>query len=130
VLALVVALYVVATAAGAGQPSGEGGSGPSGSGLTRSLGGVLVLPAASGDVEGALPGCRQGATLTVASGQVCRYRLRTGFLAKRLRLRLTAGSPLVAVQEGMIDPRVAYDRATRKEAIEPFLQAEEGAAAS
>ena len=96
-LALVVVLYVVATAAGAGQPSGGGGDGPSGSGLTKTLGGVLVLPASSGDVMAALPGCRQGGTLMVASGQSCPYRLRSGFLGKRLSLRLTAGSPLVAV---------------------------------
>ena len=94
-LALVVALYVVATAAGARQPGGGGD--PSGSGLTRALGGLLVLPASSGDVMAAPPGCRQGATLTVATGQECRYRLRNGFLARRLRLSLTAGGPLVAV---------------------------------
>jgi hypothetical protein len=99
VLALAVALYVVATAAGAGQPSGGGGGGPSGSGLTQSLGHVLVLPASSGDVEAVLPGCRQGGTLTVASGQACVYRLRSGFLAKRLRLSLTVGSSLIAVLE-------------------------------
>ena len=99
VLALVVALYLLATAAGAGQPSGGGGGGPSGSGLTRALGGLLVLPASSGDVEGAAPGCEEGASLTVATGLECRYRLRSGFLGKRLRLRLTAGSPLVAVLE-------------------------------
>jgi hypothetical protein len=99
VLAVVVALYLVAIAAGAGQPGGSGGGGSSGSGLTQALGGVLVLPASSSDVEDARPGCRQGATLTVASGKACRYRLRSGFLGKRLGLRLTAGSPLVAVLE-------------------------------
>jgi Tfp pilus assembly pilus retraction ATPase PilT len=31
------------------------------------------------------------------------------------------------VQEGSVEPRVAYDRALRKEAFEPFL--EEGSAA-
>ena len=98
-LALVVALYVVATAAGAGQPSGGGGGDPNGSGLTHTLGGVLVLPASSGDVVAALPGCGQGGTLTIASGEACQYRLRSGFLGKRLSLRLTAGSPLVAVLE-------------------------------
>jgi hypothetical protein len=97
VLAVVVALYVVATAAGARQPSG--GAGPSGSGLTRTLGGVLVLPASGGDVTGAATGCRQGGTLTVAAGRQCRYRLKTAFLAKRLRLRLATGSSLGAVLE-------------------------------
>ena len=33
---------------------------------------------------------------------------------------------LQLVQDGSIDPRVAYDRAQRKDALEPFLQAEEG----
>jgi twitching motility protein PilT len=37
---------------------------------------------------------------------------------------------LQLVQDGTIDPRVAYDKASRKEALEPFLQAEEGAVAS
>ena len=36
---------------------------------------------------------------------------------------------LALVQDGTIDPRVAYDRAMRKEAFEPFLAAEEGATA-
>jgi hypothetical protein len=99
VLALVVALYVVATAAGAGQGAGGGSSGPSGSGLAPALGRVLVLPASSSDVEAVLPGCRQGGTLTVASGQACVYRLRSGFLARRLRLQLTAGTSLVALLE-------------------------------
>jgi hypothetical protein len=95
VLALVVALYVVATAAGGRQGSGSGS--PSGGGLPAALGGVLVAPASSGDVEAVAPGCRQGAALTVPAGQACLYRLRSGFLAKRLRLRLAAGGPLVAV---------------------------------
>jgi twitching motility protein PilT len=42
---------------------------------------------------------------------------------------LMDGALLQLVQDGTIDPRVAYDRATRKEALEPFLQAEEGATA-
>ena len=33
------------------------------------------------------------------------------------------------VQRGTIDPRVAYDRAQRKEAFEAMLTAEEGSAA-
>jgi twitching motility protein PilT len=37
------------------------------------------------------------------------------------------GALLQLVQDGSIDPRVAYDKASRKEALEPFLQAEEGA---
>jgi twitching motility protein PilT len=36
---------------------------------------------------------------------------------------------LQLVQEGTIEPRVAYDRAQRKDAFEPFLAAEEGGAA-
>ena len=36
---------------------------------------------------------------------------------------------LQLVHEGTIEPRVAYDRATRKEAFEPLLAAEEGASA-
>ena len=39
------------------------------------------------------------------------------------------GALLQLLQEGMIEPRVAYDRAQRKEAFEPFLAAEEGGAA-
>jgi hypothetical protein len=36
-------------------------------------------------------------------------------------------SLLKLVQEGTVDPRVAYDRALRKDAFEPYL--EEGSAA-
>ena len=43
-------------------------------------------------------------------------------------MQLMDGALLQLVQEGVIEPRVAYDRAQRKEAFEPFL-AEEGGAA-
>ncbi|HEY2797920.1 MAG TPA: PilT/PilU family type 4a pilus ATPase [Thermoanaerobaculia bacterium] len=52
--------------------------------------------------------------------------IQTGSAAGML---LMDGALLQLVQDGTIDPRVAYDRATRKEALEPFLQAEEGATA-
>ena len=42
---------------------------------------------------------------------------------------LMDGALLQLVQDGSIEPRVAYDRAQRKEAFEPFLAAEEGGAA-
>jgi len=89
----VVVLYVAATAAGARQGSGSVQSG----GLPQRLGRVLVLPAASGDVVAAVPGCRRGSDLTAAAGQDCRYRLKSGFLGKRLRLRLQAGTRVTAV---------------------------------
>ena len=49
-----------------------------------------------------------------------------------LRVRLAAETASVPgarrfVTDGLVDPRVAYDRALRKEAFEPFL--EEGSAA-
>jgi twitching motility protein PilT len=44
-------------------------------------------------------------------------------------MMLMDGALLQLVQDGTIDPRVAYDRAARKEAFEPFLAAEEGGAA-
>ncbi|TMC02058.1 MAG: hypothetical protein E6J41_31140 [Chloroflexi bacterium] len=94
VLAVVVVLYVVATAAGARQ--GGGGGDVRSDGLAQRLGSVLVLPAGSGDVV--VPaGCGRGGTLTLAAGQRCEYRLRSGFLARRLSVRLTAGSSLTAV---------------------------------
>src|SRR5262245_38839558 len=37
-------------------------------------------------------------------------------------MQLMDGALLQLVQEGLIEPRVAYDRAQRKEAFEPFLQ--------
>ena len=42
---------------------------------------------------------------------------------------LMDGALLQLVEAGSIDPRVAYDRALRKEAFEPYLAAEEGGAA-
>jgi twitching motility protein PilT len=42
---------------------------------------------------------------------------------------LMDGALLQLVQEGTIEPRVAYDRALRKEAFEPFLAADEGGTA-
>ncbi len=42
---------------------------------------------------------------------------------------LMDGALLELVQNGTIEPRVAYDRALRKEAFEPFLAVEEGGAA-
>jgi twitching motility protein PilT len=41
---------------------------------------------------------------------------------------LMDGALLQLVQDGTIEPRVAYDRALRKETFEPFLAAEEGGA--
>jgi len=95
VLAVVVALYVVATAAGASQ--GSGGGSVQGGDLPETLGRALVLPAASGDVEATATGCRRGTELVAAAGQDCRYRLKSGFLGRRLRLRLQAGTRLTAV---------------------------------
>jgi twitching motility protein PilT len=43
-------------------------------------------------------------------------------------MQLMDGALLHLVQEGVIEPRVGYDRAQRKEAFEPFLQEEGGAA--
>ena len=93
-LAVLVLLYVVATAAGARQ--GSGGTGSSGKGLPETLGRVLVLPAGGGDVVATAAACRQGDVLTVAAGGACRYRLKSGFLGKRLTLRLDAGTQLTA----------------------------------
>ena len=44
-------------------------------------------------------------------------------------MQLMDGALLHLVQEGVVEPRVAYDRAQRKEAFEPFLQEEGGAIA-
>ncbi len=44
-------------------------------------------------------------------------------------MQMMDGALLQLVSEGTIDPRVAYDRAQRKDAFEPFLAAEEGGAA-
>ena len=88
-----MALYVVATAAGARQSAGS----PSASGLPQALGGVLVLPASAGDVAAAATGCAAGKELVVPAARACAYRLRGGFLAKRLSLRLTAGTAIGAV---------------------------------
>jgi Tfp pilus assembly pilus retraction ATPase PilT len=43
-------------------------------------------------------------------------------------MQLMDGALLQLVQDGKVDPRAAYDRAQRKEAFEPFLAVEEGAA--
>jgi hypothetical protein len=95
VLGVVVVLYLVATAAGA--RNGSGGGGVRGGDLPQTLGGVLVLPAASGDVVATAPGCRRGGDLTAAAGRACLYRLKSGFLGKRLRLRLQTGTQVTAV---------------------------------
>jgi hypothetical protein len=95
VLAVAVALYAAATAAGARQ--GSGASPASGGGLPETLGRVLVQPASDRDVAAAAPGCQQGGALAVPAGQECLYRLRSGFLGKRLRLRLAGGDSLTAV---------------------------------
>jgi hypothetical protein len=85
----------MATAAGARQSAGGGSL--QGGGLPQALGGRLVVPAQGGDVAAVSASCRRGGTLTVASGQECAYRLRSGFLARRLRLRLATGATLTAV---------------------------------
>jgi twitching motility protein PilT len=52
--------------------------------------------------------------------------IQTGAAAGMIMLD---GALLELVQNGTIEPRVAYDRALRKDAFEPFLAAEEGGAA-
>jgi hypothetical protein len=99
VLAVVVLLSVLATAAGARQ--GSGPAGPSGSGLPETLGRVLVLPLKA-VVLPLAGGCPAGKELTVPAGRECAFGLRSGFLAKRLRLRLAAGDSLTAV---VVQPR-------------------------
>lgn len=96
-LLVVVVLYVVATSAGARSGSGSGGD--LREGLPNALGRVLVQPAGSGDLKApaTAPACRRGDVLTVPAGGECAYRLQSGFLARRLRLSLTAGGPVTAV---------------------------------
>jgi len=96
VLLAVVALYVVATSAGAGSGPGSSSGDPR-QGLPEALGRVLVQPAGSGDLSASSPPCRRGDVLTVPAGGECAYRLNSGFLARRLRLRLTTpGDPVTA----------------------------------
>jgi hypothetical protein len=95
---VVVALYVVATSAGAGSGSGSSSGDPR-QGLPEALGRVLVQPAGSGDLSAPADAsaCRRGDVLTVPAGGECAYRLSSGFLARRLRLRLTTpGDPVTA----------------------------------
>jgi hypothetical protein len=94
VLAVVVVLFVLANAAGARQPSGGLGSAAD---LPSRLGAVLVQPAGDGDVRAVDPACRQGHELAVAPGHDCLYRLQTGFLGRKLHLRLDAGTTVTAV---------------------------------
>ena len=53
--------------------------------------------AGAGDVVAAAAGCPAGKQLAVPAGRECAYDLRSGFLAKRLTLRLAAGGSLTAV---------------------------------
>lgn len=92
-LALVVALYLVATSAG-GRSGGSGGGGDLREGLPDALGRVLVQPAGAGDLVAVTPACR---SLAVPKRGECAYRLKTGFLARRLRLRLTSPGTVTAV---------------------------------
>jgi hypothetical protein len=94
VLVVVVALYTGSTVAGARQGGGDSGSRQ---GLPQALGGILVQPAGSSDLVAVDSACRRGSALTVPAGGSCVYRLRSGFLAKRLRLRLTGPGTLTAV---------------------------------
>lgn len=98
---VVILLYIASTANGARQPSGGGTGGD----LTNTLGRLLVLPAGSGDMEASSRACRNGDELAVASGGSCDYRLKTGFLGKRLRLRLESPGTVTVVLV-QPDPRV------------------------
>ena len=120
-LAAVVALYVAATAAGARQGSGSVQSG----GLPEALGRVLVLPAASGDVLAAVPGCRRGSDLTAAAGRDCRYRLKSGFLGKRLRLTVVAGTAVDATVTQKPSPEVSDSQTLALGRSHDFIYREE-----
>lgn len=98
---VVILLYIASTANGARQPSGGG----TGGNLVDTLGRLLVLPAGSGDLEASSRACRNGDELVVASGDSCEYKLKSGFLGKRLRLRLESPGTVTAVLV-QPDPRV------------------------
>jgi hypothetical protein len=88
----VLAVLVVAFAVGIGSgfAGAAGGVRPV---AVDGLAGLLVRPAGAGDLRAEAAGC---AALAVAPGGSCAYALRTGFLASRLRLVLTAGGPATA----------------------------------
>jgi hypothetical protein len=92
VLAVLVALFVVATVAGTRQPDGRSLRG----GPVALLGGVLIQPGRLSDVRPRDPACVLGGRLVVAAKRSCEYELVSGFLAKRLRLRLTGSGALTA----------------------------------
>jgi hypothetical protein len=92
VLAVLAALFVVATVAGTRQPNGSGLRG----GPVALLGSVLVQPGRLSDVRPRDPACVLGGRLVVPAKRPCEYDLASGFLAKRLRLRLTGSGILTA----------------------------------
>jgi hypothetical protein len=92
VLAVLAALFVGATVAGARQPEGRSLRG----GPVALLGGVLVQPGQLSDVRPRDPACVLSGRLVVPAKRSCEYELASGFLAKRLRLRLTGAGVLTA----------------------------------
>jgi hypothetical protein len=123
VLAVVVALYVLATAAGTRQPSGGGGPGGLREGLPETLGRVLVLPAGRSDLVATSAACRPAGDLLVPPGGECRYDLKTAFLAKRLRLASADGVTAVLVQP---KPKVTDTEALEGGAVVEFTYRQEG----
>ena len=119
IVALVVALALYGGATAAGARQGSGGGSLQGGGLQQTLGNVLVRPAGSSDLAAEAPACRSGSALLVPASGACAYRLRSGFLAKRLRLRFTGPGTLTAV---LVQP---HPKATDTHALDAGHQAAE-----
>jgi len=60
---------------------------------TQSLGNVLIQPAHPGDLSPSSPTCMQGDLLT-ATGGICSYGLKAGFLGRKVRLKLRSAGVL------------------------------------
>jgi hypothetical protein len=113
VLVLIVALFAVAILLGATRGSGGGLSGTP----VDALSGLLVRPASLSDLAPQQPECVRGQRLVVAQAQPCVYDLVSGFLAKRIRLRV-AGPGTVTGVLAQPNPQVS-DRKTLSAGDDP-----------
>jgi hypothetical protein len=106
VLVLLLILFFVAIGLGIGKDRG-GGSQPIRQGPVDFLGNLLVRPAQLQDLSATDPNCSASEPLFVQRIRPCTYNLKSGFLAKRLRLTLLNGSASAqVVQQEEGQPRV------------------------
>src|SRR5438105_3516769 len=104
ILVVGLVLLCLLFAAGLGVGLTQSNDQPLSADWTSRLDDVLTQPSGAGDLEPAAAACLQKGALTVARNTTCRYGLKSGFLGRRLKLKVLAVAPPGTVALGLTQP--------------------------